>query len=183
MEGPLILVDEPTPDFSYRLLRDLSKVGRKVLCISREHPEHMRSRYPLSGAEYYWLVTPRNGHSINSYDLRRIEWIIGVFIRRNPGAVISIEGIEFLMVMNGYGNVRDFLLGLQQVLPRVRGTCIVAINARTLRMREFRELARAFPMVRSPSGGNHSSTTLFRSMKASSLASKARSSRESSRTP
>lgn len=145
--GPVVLVDERKPDLSHRLLSQLAGDGRKVLRITREPPERVRARYPMDGAEHYWLVTRGDARALSPFHLKRISGIIESFLRRNPDAVILIDGIELLMVANCYAEVRDFLIRIQRMLPADGAGCIIPIDTRTLTMPELAELQVAFPLV------------------------------------
>jgi hypothetical protein len=150
--GPVVLVDERKPDLSHRLLGQLAGSGRKVLCITREPPERVRARYPLNGAEHYWLVTRGDARALSPFRLKRISGLIESFLKRNPDAAILIDGIELLMVVNDYEQVRDFLLRIQAMLQRNGAGCIIPIDTRTLTAWELDELKRSFPMVQGVTG-------------------------------
>lgn len=145
--GPVVLVDERKPDLSHRLLVELAAFGRKVLLITREPPERVRAQYPLEGAEHYWLVTRGDMRGVSPFHLKRISGLVESFLRRDPQAVILIDGIELLMIVNSYQDVRELLLRIQRMLPPAATGCIVPIDTRTLTTPELVELQVSFPMV------------------------------------
>jgi len=149
MSGGIVLVDERKPDLSYRLLLERAAAGRRVMCITREPPERVRARYPLDGAEHYWLVMRGDVRAVSPLRLNTIASRVESFARRRPNGVILIDGVELLMVMNSYGEVRDLLLRLQSMLQKVGAGCIIPIDTRTLTTGELAELKTSFPFVQS----------------------------------
>jgi hypothetical protein len=145
--GRVVLVDERKPDLSYRLLQERAQLGRKVLCITREPPERVARRYPLDGAEHYWLVSQGDARAVSPFDLEAIARLIEAFVRRHRDAVILLDGVELLMVMNSYEEVRRFLDRVQGALREEGAGCIIPIDTRTLTSLELSELKGSFPMV------------------------------------
>ena len=140
-------MDERKPDVSYRLLLEWAAAGRNVLCITREPPERIRARYPLNGAEHYWLVTKGDHRAVSPLRLSSIADRVESFARGRPNGVILIDGVELLMVMNSYEQVREFLVHIRRLLKN--GTsCLVPIDTRTLTVAELAELTSLFPMWR-----------------------------------
>ena len=153
MSGGIVLVDERKPELSYRLLLNQEASGRRVMCITREPPERVRARYPLNGAEHYWLVTRGDVRAVSPMRLDTIASRVESFVRRRPNGIIMIDGVELLMVMNNYEKVREFLLRLQGMLNKVGVGCIIPIDTRTLTTGELAELKTSFPLVQGVGGG------------------------------
>ncbi|MBI4416202.1 MAG: DUF835 domain-containing protein [Euryarchaeota archaeon] len=145
--GRVLLVDERKPDLSYRLLQERAKLGRRVLCITREPPERVARRYPIVSAEHYWLVTRGGGRAVNPLDLDGIFALVRAFLQRHPDAAVFIDGIELLMVMNSYEEVRDFLFRVQRLFREDGGAIIVPIDTRTLTVGELAEMKSSFSML------------------------------------
>jgi len=152
MSGGIVLVDERKPELSYRLLVEQEASGRRVMCITREPPERVRARYPLNGAEHYWLVTRGDVRAVSPMRLDTIASRVESFVRRRPNGIIMIDGVELLMVMNNYDKVREFLLRLQGMLNKVGVRCIIPIDTRTLTTGELAELKTSFPLVQGVGG-------------------------------
>lgn len=146
--GGVVLIDERKPDLSYRLVEERARGRRKVLCITREPPERVARRHPLEDAEHYWLITQDGDRSVNPFELDRVGDLIEGFARRHPEGAVLLDGVELLMVMNTYEDVRDFLSDLQAPLRHGRVECIIPIDTRTLTTSELAELTTAFPLLR-----------------------------------
>lgn len=145
--GGIVLIDERKPDLSYRLVQERSE-RKKVLCVSREAPERVARRHPMGSAEHYWLITGDGDHSVNPFHLDRLRALVETFFEANPQGAVLLDGVELLMIMNSYEQVRDCLLALQEASRRHGGDCVVPIDTRTLTTKELAELRGAFPMVR-----------------------------------
>ena len=146
--GGILLIDERKPELSYRLLEQRARRRKRVLCITREPPERVARRHPLPLVEHYWLITGDGERSVDPFRLDRMRELVDAFLRENPQGSVLIDGVELLMVMNTYEQVRDFLASLQATLQRHRTDCLVPIDTRTLTVKELAELREVFPMVR-----------------------------------
>lgn len=151
--GGVLLIDERKPDLSYRLLEQRAQMRKKVLCITREPPERVARRHPMPSAEHYWLITGDGERSVDPFRLDRMRRLIESFLAENPHGTVLIDGVELLMVMNTYEEVRDFLVGLQGVAQHHGTDCVVPIDTRTLTVRELGELRSAFPIVQGDAPG------------------------------
>src|SRR2546428_138038 len=138
--GGIVLVDERKPELSYRLLEERAKQRRAVLCVTREPPERVARRHPMWGAEHYWLIGGNGGRSVSPTKLDALQRLVDAFIREHPSGAVLIDGIELLMVMNSYEDVRDFLGGLQSSLMRGATDCLIPIDTRTLTSKELADM-------------------------------------------
>jgi len=148
--GGIVLVDERKPDVSYRMLQE-GAGQRPVLCVTREPPERVARRYPMPTAEHYWLITDGGNRCVNPSRLDSLQGLIDGFVTKNSGAAVLIDGIELLMIMNSYEDVREFLRSLQSRLLRSGADCVIPLDTRTLTTKELAEMRTAFPIVRGAS--------------------------------
>ncbi len=146
--GGIVLVDERKPELSYRLLTQQSNGSRPVLCVSREPPERVASRHSMAGAEHRWLIGGNGRGSVNPNRLAGVFGLIDGFVRTRPNGVVLLDGIELLMIMNSYEEVRAFLCSLQTSLLRNATDCVIPIDTRTLTSKELAEMRTTFPMIR-----------------------------------
>jgi hypothetical protein len=145
--GGILLIDERKPDLSYRLVQEHAH-SRRVLCLTREPPERVARRHPMENAEHWWLISGDGERSLSPYQLGAVRDRVEGFLRENPGGAVLIDGVELLMVMNSYDEVRDLLSGLHDRMLRAGGECVVPIDTRTLTTKELADMRRSFPMVR-----------------------------------
>ena len=151
--GGILLIDERRPDLSYRMIERLATRRKGVLCITREPPERVERRHPMPLARYYWLVTADGGRAVHPFQLGKMRGLIQRFVKENPEGAVFIDGVEFLMVMNTYERVRDFLQALEHILRERKTECVIPIDTRTLTVNELAELRGAFPMVQGDLSG------------------------------
>lgn len=151
--GGVLLVDERKPELSYKLLEEYANGRRQLLCITREPPERVARRHPMENVAHYWLITGGGTQTVNPFHLEALRELIRGFVREHPESAVLIDGVELLMVMNTYEQVRDFLANLQGTLKEDHAECIIPIDTRTLTKREFAELKTAFSMMRGSATG------------------------------
>ena len=140
-------MDERKPELSYRLLTERSNGSRPVLCVTREPPERVARRHPMAGAEHRWLIGGNGRGSVNPNRLDGLLGLIDGFVRGHRNGVVLLDGIELLMIMNSYEDVRAFLCSLQSSLLKEATDCVIPIDTRTLTSKELAEMRTAFPMI------------------------------------
>lgn len=148
-----MLVDERKPELSYRLLEERGRQQQPVLCVTREPPERVSRRHPMPSAEHLWLISGSGNGSVSPNRLDALLRSINGFVRAHPDGAVLLDGIELLMIMNSYEDVRAFLCSLQSSLLKGTTECLIPIDTRTLTSRELAEMRTAFPMVRGSSSG------------------------------
>src|SRR5207253_7348172 len=58
---PIYLIREPKAERVFALCSDLLQANARGLCITRIHPDDLRSRYPIEGAGFIWLSKSAEG--------------------------------------------------------------------------------------------------------------------------
>ena len=151
--GGIVLVDERKPELSYRFLEDRANQSRPILCVTREPPERVARRHPMPTAEHHWLISGNGNGSVNPNRLDALLRLVDGFVQAHSNGAVILDGIELLMIMNSYEDVRAFLCSLQAALLRGAVDCLIPIDTRTLTTRELAEMRTAFPIVRGPGSG------------------------------
>jgi len=143
----LIFVNEKKPDLSYKLFSQELKGNKKGLCITREPPENVIRRHQLHNTTHYWIITRRREGAINPLHLNKMRELIDSFVRVNRDSIVFIDGIEYLITMNNYSKVIDFLEKLGKSVERKGGSCIIPIDSRTLKEEELRRIKTRFQLL------------------------------------
>ncbi|NJF25622.1 DUF835 domain-containing protein [Thermococcus sp. Bubb.Bath] len=121
---------------------DLNRVlsltaGKKVLAITRNPRPFKKANVP-----YLWLSRI---NSENTIDPLRLPAIMSYLISNSDeNTVVIIDGIEYLVVENGFNSVLKFLTALKDNLLLRGATCVVLLSPETLDESQLALLRREF---------------------------------------
>lgn len=142
-EGVCYLVRGKSVDSTYRLAAHLAEDGVPVLCVSRIHPDRLRSKYRLDNALVWWISeSPGEGH-FDPTAVGTLSSAIEDFIEDHPdGCLVVLDGVEFIVINIGFTKTLLFVEHLNEfVMPR-RATALVPVDPECFDGKEFARLDR-----------------------------------------
>ncbi len=142
-EGVCYLVRGKSVDSTYRLAALRADEGTPVLCVSRIHPDRLRSSFGLGHATLWWISeSPGEGH-FDPTAVGTLSRAIEQFIDDNPnGSLVVLDGIEFISINIGFLKAFLFLEHLNEyVMPR-RTSMLVPADPECFDPKEFARLDR-----------------------------------------
>jgi len=105
------LVVAAGPEPAYRWFNGLLLQNVPGLILSKTFPEKLKREYTLGNAEMFWISDTSPGPKI--LDPRRLDFEImrafSNFVKANRGGVVMLDGVEYLVVENGFDKVFKFL--------------------------------------------------------------------------
>lgn len=132
---------------AYRSLKKLVEDGRRALVISRNHPSRIQQSYSLD-CPMMWIAKstrPTGGVlSLEPTRLMKIHTTISDFIKANPGAVVLLDGLEYLVTENGFGAVMKTLQLTNEEVAMSGSFLLVPVDPRTLETQQMGYLEREF---------------------------------------
>ncbi len=147
--GHAYLVEEERPVESLGTLEALIRQGKQALVITRTNPRMFRQNYDLRDSKVYWLVDrnePERGELMPP-SLEKIAFLIQEFCHDNPGSVIFIEGLEFLVDNNNFGAVLKLIRRLVDMVSQGDHTLLVSLSPHILQERERRSLEKEMEVL------------------------------------
>jgi len=124
----------------YRELMSLLK-GFKVLAVTRT-PSH----YEEAGIPYIW-ITPAGGGE-NAIDPRALAPLLQKLVDSvEPGTVVILDGIEYLIIENGFSSVFRFLTNLKDRLLLKGASLLVVVDPMTFDEKQLSILEREIPWL------------------------------------
>lgn len=141
------LVREPRAERIFELFTGLLQAGARGLCITRIHPDDLRSRYPLKDAGFIWLSsTPgKKGKGmavVTPTGLVDIASAIAEFSSQGGNAAILLEGVEYMIGQNGFGSFLRFLQKVNEKVTLNDSYLLISANPAALKEQEYKLLAR-----------------------------------------
>lgn len=134
---------------AYELLKSLLSEGRRGLVITRTHPSRVQQLYSV-GCPIMWIAKASKPNSgvmvLEPTRLMKIHSTISDFIKANPGAVVLLDGIEYLITENGFGPVMKAIQLTNEEVAMSGSYLLVPVDPRTLEIQQLGYLEREFSL-------------------------------------
>lgn len=133
---------------AYAALRYLLVEGRRALILSKNHPDKIISKHNVD-CPIIWIVSrpPPGGKAITVDPLRlgRIYSLIADFTKNNPGAVILIDGIDYLISENDFVSTIKTLQLINETIALSESILLLPVEPRSMNPQDFSLLEREVP--------------------------------------
>jgi hypothetical protein len=143
------LIEEPQPKRSFEFFKAKVSKGAKGLCISTSYPKKIIEEYGLHGTTVYWLSELEFDNQ--SLHPRRLDFevtrAIQNFVKSNPSSVLIIDGVEFLILINGFERVMTFIKKMNDIMSATASTLITSINPSAFSEEKLSIIEREFDRV------------------------------------
>ena len=142
------LVNEEKAEAVYGHFATLLKAGARGLAITRTHPADLAKRFRLARIESIWLSrTPDHAKAADvaiadPTNLVALAGAVIAFLEAGGNAAIVLEGLEYLVSLNGFGSVLRFLQTLNEKVVLRDSYLLVAANADAMKEQEYKLLAK-----------------------------------------
>lgn len=146
--GGCYFVTGKAVDTSFHLFRRLVDEGAAGLCITRLYPPRVQQHYGLEGAEVHWLSESPGDGNLDPTAVATMAKGIEDFLDDHPeGAIVLLDGVEFIMGHVGFPKTLLFLEHLNEtVMPR-RATLVLPIDPQCFAETELALLERSLEVV------------------------------------
>ena len=149
-EGACYLVKEGKPLLSFKLFEMILADGANGLCITRQYPERLREAYKLGMARTLWLSqTPGEG-SHNPTSIGALATVVSRYVDENRESVLILDGVEYLVVNNGFAQVLKFIEHVNEIIMRSKSIMIIPVSPDAFDRKEMALLERNLEVIESP---------------------------------
>jgi Protein of unknown function (DUF835) len=141
------LVREPKADRVFRLFADLLRANARGLCITRMHPDDLRSRYRIEDAGFIWL-SKSGGPKAKGMAIAEPSALVDIasaisdFTRDGGNAAVLLEGLEYMISQNGFGSILRFLQKVNEKIVLSDSVLLISANPAAMKEQEYRLLAK-----------------------------------------
>ncbi len=150
-KGVCYLVKEKKPDVSYRLFEVLLEQKLPGLIVTRQYPERVRRERELSEARIIWLSHTPGEDFHNPTAIGTLAKVLQKFIDDNNGeGVILLDGLEFLIINNGFLQTLMFVEHVNEFIMQHRAILLLPVSPETLEEKELALLERNVKVLESP---------------------------------
>jgi len=122
-------------------------VGVPILVVGREHPEEWVRKTGLEPDDYIWLTRVEHKKAVSPSSLHVLSGKVLGFIRGNPGGVVYIEGIEYLLFYSDFKALAKFLFSTRDAAIMENSHVLVLANESTLSPEQMAILKKEFEEI------------------------------------
>ena len=148
-EGLNYLVIDKDPSTSYSWFLGMIRRERSSLLMSTAFPEKVKREYNLTPTELYWLSDTNPGPK--TLDPKRLDFevirAISNFVRAHKGAAMLLDGLEYVVVENGFDKTFKFIKKVNDLCSVHGATFIVPISPGALGPDELEMLRKEFDRI------------------------------------
>lgn len=142
---------ERKPFLAYKLFESTLGEGVPGLCVTRQFPDKIREIFDLKDTRILWLShTPGKDHH-NPTSIGTLATIISSFIERYKKCVVLIDGLEYLVINNGFQQVLRFVEHINEQVMQSRSTILVPISPSAFSEKELALIERNVQVIDQPS--------------------------------
>ena len=160
--GNVYLVEERRPTASYELFEQSVSAGYSGLVITRDFPKKLLEEQEVSTSKVVWLTNMVGEGRINPTSIGILMGQIRSFIESSPRTVLLIDGLEYLISLNTYDRMLQFMHQLRDTVVTHECILFVPLDTRTLAQRELALLERSMePLQPHAEGVENSENTMI----------------------
>ncbi len=145
--GNVYLVEERRPKCSYELLEHALSSGCAGLVLTRDFPKKLLSEKELDSCRIVWLTNLVGDGRVNPTAIGILMSQIRAFIESQKRTAVLIDGLEYLVSLNTYDRMLQFMHQLRDTVVTNDCVLIVPVDPRTMSEREMALLERNLEVV------------------------------------
>jgi len=145
--GNVYLVEERRPKVSYELFEHALSSGCSGLVITRDFPKKLLTEKELDSCRMVWLTNLVGEGRINPTAIGILMSQVRAFIESQKRTAIIVDGLEYLVSLNTYDRMLQFMHQLRDMVVTNDCVLIVPVDPRTMSEREIALLERNLEVV------------------------------------
>jgi len=132
---------------AFELFKRLLSEGKRGIVITRTHPNRVQQVYSLD-CPVMWIAKatkPTGGVIVlEPTRLMKIHSTVSDFIKANPGSVVLLDGLEYLITENGFATVMKAIQLTNEEVAMSGSYLLVPIDPRAFETQQLGLLEREF---------------------------------------
>ncbi len=146
--GSCYLIEERRAEISYGLLSTLTGLKTAGMVITRQFPDRIRAERVLPDLLILWLSHTPGETSISPTAIDALSKTIRNFIEHHNGeAVILVDGLEYLIVNNGFALTLSFIEQLNDIVRQGKAIVLLPLDPGALGDKELARLKRTLKVL------------------------------------
>ncbi len=149
-EGVCYVVKERKPILAYKLFESSLAQDAPGLCVTRQFPEKVRNLFDLKDTRILWLShTPGVDHH-NPTSIGTLATVISSFVERYKKSFVLIDGLEYLVINNGFQQVLRFAEHINEQVMQSKSTVLIPVSPNAFSEQELALLERNMDVIEQP---------------------------------
>lgn len=141
--GCSYLLETEDPSIAYNIFMDQISHGRPGMCIMREYPEKLKSRYDLGDSSILWLSYDRDiDYAREPTNIPLIYSEVKNFLDSVDNGVVLLSGIEYMVSQSTFTKVLKFVQLLNENVAVRNSLLLVPVSPQALTQRDVKMLER-----------------------------------------
>jgi predicted hydrocarbon binding protein len=132
----------------YEIFLERTMGGAQGLCITRDFPDRVRSKYNIKKSPVIWLSNADLEYAVEPVQLGKLYHKIEDFLKKTENGLIILVGIEYLITQNNYSSALKFLQLIKDQISIYGATLLVPIVPEALAEKDLKLIEREFETVR-----------------------------------
>ncbi len=141
------VVKEKKPTRSFEIFVDQVTHEIQGLCITRQHPGTIRTKWGLEKTPIIWLSNKVGRVYVNPTNIGILSDTIIRFVEKSEESIILIDGVEFLIVNNDFEKVLRMIHHISEGVMEHKSRLLISIDPRILEIREMALLERNMEII------------------------------------
>jgi len=155
--GNVYLVEERRPRVSYDLFDRALGTGFEGMVVTRDFPKRVAGERGFTTTRMVWLTNLVGEGRVNPTAIGILMNNLRTFIEARPKSVVMLDGLEYLISLNTYDRMLQFMHQLRDVVITNNALLFVPVDPKTLTERELALLERNLePIVTGTDEESHS---------------------------
>jgi len=128
--GKLYLFIERVPLRTHHTIRKELSQGRKVLYLSKNSPNLLRSQLDFEPGfiQMKWLNPRQEDNCIPPMNLEEFEKSVDLFLRSDKDGIVVLNGLEILEMWNGFRPVLKILKSIQEKVSMNGNNFLISVD-------------------------------------------------------
>ena len=149
-QGLCYIVRERKPFLAFALFENEVSAGLPGLCVTRQFPDKLRDAFNMGAARVIWLShTPGNDHH-NPTSIGTLATLISSFVERYERCIVIIDGLEYLVINNGFQQVLRFMEHVNEQVMQSKSNVLIPISPGAFSEKELALLERNVEVLEQP---------------------------------
>lgn len=140
--GNVYLVEERRPKATFELFEQAMASGHTGMILTRECPKKLLTDKGLGACRVIWMTNLVGEGRINPTAIGILMSQLRSFIENQRKTVVMIDGFEYLVTVNTYDRMLQFMHQLRDIVATNESILFVPLDPRTVSERELALLER-----------------------------------------
>jgi len=142
-EGYSYLIESEDPSIAFEIFVDQIAHGKPGMCVVREYPEKLRTRYNLGNSIILWLSYERDiKYAREPTNIPLIYSEIKNFFDSAKRGIVLISGLEYMISQSNFVKVLKFVQLLNENVAVTNSILLLPVSPQTLTSRDLKLLER-----------------------------------------